>query len=281
MASATSPRTASVRPNELLSALSDDELSRIAPQMGGFVLKPGEVLYEAGHAQPWVYFPCGAVVSLLHVIENGNSIEIAMIGNEGMVGMANLLSGGAAFDRAVVQSGGAALRMRADAIRKEFMRGGSMQHVLLRYMQALMAQTAQVAVCNRYHTVDRQLCRWLLMSLDRLPSNDVTVTQEMVAQKIGVRRESVAAAALALQRAGAIEYKHGRLRVINRPQLEAKACECYKVTRAELARLLPWSSLGVSGECGVGKNPDCSQHIGARFPLEAKGSGAIGCRPNS
>lgn len=274
MAPATSPHTASFRLNELLAALSDDESARIAPHIDCFMLKPAEVLYEAGRARPWVYFPCGAVVSLLHVIENGNSIEIAMVGNEGMVGVSHLLSGGAALDRAVVQSGGAALRMRADAIREEFMRGGSMQHVLLQHMQALMAQAAQVAVCSRYHAVDQQLCRWLLMSLDRLPSNEVTVTQEMVAHKIGVRRESVAAAALALQRAGAIEYKHGHLRVINRPQLEAKACECYKVARAELARLLPWSSLCNSQESGAGKNPDGSQHAGARFQHEAKGSAA-------
>ncbi|HZX69326.1 MAG TPA: Crp/Fnr family transcriptional regulator [Rhodanobacter sp.] len=247
MTPATFPRTASFRSNELLAALADDERARIAPHMACFVLTPGEVLYEAGHAQPWVYFPCGAVVSLLHVIESGNSIEIAMIGNEGMVGVANLLSGGTALDRAVVQSGGDTLRVRADAIRTEFTRGGSMQYVLLRHMQALMAQTAQIAVCNRYHTVDRQLCRWLLMSLDRLPSNKVAVTQEMVSHLIGVRRESVAAAAVALQRAGAIEYKHGHLEVIDRPRLESMACECYKVARAELARLLPWSSLAVSG----------------------------------
>lgn len=250
MTPVTSPRTASSRPNELLAALSDDERARIAPHMGCFVLKPGEVLYEAGRAQPWVYFPCGAVVSLLHVIENGNSIEIAMVGNEGMVGVANLLSGAAALDRAVVHSGGAALRVRTEEIRKEFTRGGSMQHVLLRHMQALMAQTAQVAVCNRYHTVDRQLCRWLLMTLDRLPSNEVTVTQEMVAHLLGVRRESVATAAVELQRVGAIEYKHGHLQVIDRLRLESLACECYKVARAELARLLPWSALAFSGACG-------------------------------
>ncbi|MEO8747467.1 MAG: Crp/Fnr family transcriptional regulator, partial [Rhodanobacter sp.] len=246
MTPATFPRTASFRANELLAPLSANERARIAPQMACFVLMPGEVLYEAGQAQPWVYFLCGAVVSLLHVIENGNSIEIAMVGSEGMVGIANLLSGGAALDRAVVQSGGAAWRMRADAIRKEFMRGGSMQHVLLGHLQALMAQTAQVAVCNRYHTVERQLCRWLLMTLDRLPTNKVVVTQEMVSRLLGVRRESVAAAAVALQRAGAIEYKHGHLEVIDRPRLESMACECYKVTRVELARLLPWSSLAVS-----------------------------------
>ncbi|HEV7123683.1 MAG TPA: Crp/Fnr family transcriptional regulator [Rhodanobacter sp.] len=251
MTPATSAHTASFRPNELLGALSDDERARIAPHISCFVLKPGEVLHEAGRAQPWVYFPCGAVVSLLHVTESGNSIEIAMVGNEGMVGVANLLSGGAALDQAVVQSGGAALRVRAEEIRKEFTRGGSVQHVLLCHMQSLMAQTAQVAVCNRYHTVDRQLCRWLLMSLDRLPSNEVVVTQEMVSHMLGVRRESVATAAVALQRAGAIEYKHGHLEVINRPRLESMACECYKVARAESARLLPWSRPAVPGGSAV------------------------------
>ncbi|MEO8809892.1 MAG: Crp/Fnr family transcriptional regulator [Rhodanobacter sp.] len=272
MTPATSPRTASFRPNELLAALSDDERAPIAAQMGCFMLKPGEVLYEAGQAQPWVYFPCGAVVSLLHVIENGSSIELAMVGNEGMVGMANLLSGGAALDRAMVQSGGAAVRMRADAIRKEFMRGSSMQHVLLRHMQALMTQTAQVAVCNRYHTVDRQLCRWLLMALDRLPSNEVTVTQEIIANMLGVRRESVAAAAAALQRAGAIEYKHGHLAVIDRPRLESMACECYKVARAELARLMPWSSLAVCGQNGAAKSAGSGMLSDARHQRAANGN---------
>ncbi len=250
MIPATSPHTAFFRPNELLAALANDERARIVPDMACFMLKSGEVLYEEGRAQPWVYFPCGAVVSLLHVIENGNSIEIAMVGNEGMVGLANLLSGGGALDRAVVQSGGNALRVRADAIHKEFTRGGSMQHVLLRHMQALMAQTAQVAACNRYHTIDRQLCRWLLMTLDRLPSNKVVVTQEIVSHLLGVRRERVAAAAVALQRAGAIEYKHGHLEIIDRPRLESMACECYKAARAELARLLPWSSLAASVRMG-------------------------------
>ncbi|MEO7051925.1 MAG: Crp/Fnr family transcriptional regulator [Rhodanobacter sp.] len=281
MTPATSPHSASFRPNELLAALSDDERARISPHMGCFVLKPGEVLYEAGLVQPHVYFPCGALVSLLHVIENGNSIEIAMVGNEGMVGVASLLSGGAALDRAVVQSGGAALRVRTEEIRKEFTRGGSMQHVLLRHLQALMAQTAQVAVCNRYHTVDRQLCRWLLMSLDRLPSNTVVVTQEMVAHLLGVRRESVAAAAVALQRAGAVEYKHGRLEVIDRPRLEAMACECYKVTRAELARVLPWSSLAVSEKCGVPVNHDPGRAAGARFRPGVDGFAGNGPRLSS
>ena len=276
MTPVTSLHTASFRPNELLAALSDDERARIAPHMACFALKPGEVLYEAGRAQPWVYFPCGAVVSLLHVIESGSSIETAMVGNEGMVGVANLLSGGAALDRAVVQSGGAALRVRADAIRKEFTRGGSMQHVLLRHMQALMAQTAQVAVCSRYHTVDRQLCRWLLMTLDRLPSNEVSVTQEMVAHMLGVRRESVAAAAVALQRASAIEYKHGHLAVIDRPRLESMACECYKVARAELARLMPWSSLAVSGQSCAEEGVGPSMTTDARRQRGAKRCGGNG-----
>ncbi|MEO6801368.1 MAG: Crp/Fnr family transcriptional regulator [Rhodanobacter sp.] len=281
MTPATYSHTASFRPNELLAALPDDERARIAPHMACFVLTPGEVLYEAGHAQPWVYFPCGAVVSLLHVIENGNSIEIAMVGNEGMAGVANLLSGGAALDRAVVQSGGGALRVRAEAIRKEFTRGGSLQHVLLRHMQALMAQTAQVAVCNRYHTVDRQLCRWLLMTLDRLPSNNVVITQEMVSHLLGVRRESVAAAAVALQRAGAIEYKHGHLEVIDRLRLESLACECYKVARAELARLLPWSSVAVSGASAATESPGRSRVADESRQRRASGSGRSEFWPGS
>lgn len=259
MIPATSPHFPLFKPNELLAALADDARARIAPHMNSFELKPGEALYESTRTQPWVYFPCGAVVSLLHAVENGNSIETAMVGNEGMVGVANLLSGGTALDRAVVQSGGEVLRVCAEAIRKEFTRGGSVQHVLIRHMQALMAQTTQVAVCNRYHTVDRQLCRWLLMSLDRLPSNKVTVTQEVVSRLLGVRRESVVAAAVALQRAGAIEYKHGHLEVIDRPRLESMACECYQVARTELARLLPWSSLAVSEVRGATESPRWSR----------------------
>ena len=281
MTSAILPRTTPITANELLTALAGDERERIAPHLSRVELKPGEILYEAGRPQHWVYFPCGAVVSILHVIENGSSIEIAMVGSEGMIGVAHLLSGAAALDRAVVQCAGAAARMRVDAVREEFRRGGSMQQVLLRHLQALMAQTAQVAVCNRYHTVDQQLCRWLLMSLDRLPSNDVTATQEVIGQKIGVRRESVAAAALALQRAGAIEYKHGHLRVTNRPQLEAKACECYKVANAELARLLPWSSLCDVGGRADGDALDRGDLPGARWPLETNGSGTNRFRPDS
>lgn len=275
MIAATFSHSPSFIPNELLAALADDEHARIKPHMSCFVFEPGEVLYEAGLAQSWVYFPCGAVVSLLQVIESGNSIETAMIGNEGMVGVANLLGGGMALGRAVVQSGGAALRVSADAIREEFKCGGSVQHVLLRHMQALMAQTAQIAACNRYHTVDRQLCRWLLMSLDRLPSNKVAITQEMASHLLGVRRESVAAAAVALQRAGAIEYKRGHLEVIDRPRLESMACECYQVTRAELVRLLPWSSLAVSGSGGATESPGRSRVTvtDARYQREANGSG--------
>lgn len=246
---ATSPNSASSTSNELLAAFSDDERMRIAPYMRSCELKPGEVLHKAAETRSWIYFPCGAIVSLRYVMENGNSTEIAMVGNEGMVGVSMLLSGSAALDCAVVQSGGSALRVHANELRKEFARG-AMWSVLLRYMQALMAQTGQAATCNRYHTVARQLCRWLLMSLDRLPTNEMIMSQETIANMLGVRRESVAVAAAALQRVGAIEYKHGHIEVTDRPRLESLACECYKVVRAEFARLLPWSSLSASGRRG-------------------------------
>lgn len=212
MTSAVSSNPASSKPNELLAALPADARERLEPHLYSVELKLGEVLYESGRAQPWVYFPAGSIISLLYVMENGASGEMAIIGNEGLVGISLFMGGGSTPSRAVVQSAGAALRMKANQLRKEFERGGAMQYLLLRYTQALLTQIGQTAVCNRHHTIDQQLCRWLLMSLDRLPSNELVMTQDLIANMLGVRREGVTIAAGKLQRAGAIKYNCGHMR---------------------------------------------------------------------
>jgi CRP-like cAMP-binding protein len=178
-------------------------------------------------------------VSLLYVMEDGSSAEIAIVGNEGLVGISLFMGGGTTPDRAVVQSAGHAFRMRAQHIRDEFVLAGPVQQLFLRYTQALLTQMGQTAVCNRHHSVDQQLCRWLLMSLDRLPSDELVMTQELIANMLGVRREGVTEAAGKLQRAGVIKYNRGRIQVLDRPRLEGMACECYEVVRKEFARLLP------------------------------------------
>ncbi|MEO6967484.1 MAG: Crp/Fnr family transcriptional regulator [Rhodanobacteraceae bacterium] len=238
---------AQTKPNELIAALPAEDRQRLAANLGSTELKLGEVLYESGKDQPYVYFPAGSIVSLLYVMENGASGEIAIVGNEGVVGVSLFMGGGTTPSRAVVQSAGAAHRMRANMLRKEFEVGGAMQQLLLRYTQALLTQMGQTAVCNRHHTVDQQLCRWLLMSLDRLPSNELVMTQELIANMLGVRREGVTEAAGKLQRAGAIKYSRGRIDVIDRAHLETLSCECYEVVRREFARLLPWSSVSNRG----------------------------------
>jgi CRP-like cAMP-binding protein len=210
------------------------------------VLKLGDVLYESGTDQPYVYFPTDAIVSLLYVMADGSSAEIAIVGNEGLVGIALFMGGGTTPSRAVVQSAGHGFRMKGKFIRDEFILAGPVHELFLRYTQALVTQMGQTAVCNRHHSVDQQLCRWLLMSLDRLSSNEVAMTQELIANMLGVRREGVTEAAGKLQRAGVIEYSRGRIRVLNRPQLEKMACECYEVVRKEFARLLPWDTGQVS-----------------------------------
>jgi len=225
--------------NHLLGAIPEAEWDRFAPNLTPVVLRLGDVLYESGTDQPYVYFPTDAIVSLLYVMADGSSAEIAIVGNEGLVGIALFMGGGTTPSRAVVQSAGHGFRMKGKFIRDEFILTGPVHELFLRYTQALVTQMGQTAVCNRHHSVDQQLCRWLLMSLDRLSSNEVAMTQELIANMLGVRREGVTEAAGKLQRAGVIEYSRGRIRVLNRPQLESMACECYQVVRKEFARLLP------------------------------------------
>jgi CRP-like cAMP-binding protein len=199
----------------------------------------GQVLYESESPQSHVYFPCTAIVSLLYVMESGKSAEIAMLGNEGVVGISLFMGGETTPNRAVVRSAGLGYRFKAEAIKAEFNRSAPITHLLLRYTQALITQMAQTAVCNRHHSVDQQLCRWLLMSMDRLQRAELTMTQELIANMLGVRREGVTEAALKLQRAGLISYTRGRVKVLDRPGLERRTCECYAVVSTEYARLLP------------------------------------------
>jgi CRP-like cAMP-binding protein len=199
----------------------------------------GEVVCEPGIAMRHVYFPTTCIVSLLYVMEDGASAEIAVVGNEGIVGISVFMGGETTTSRAVVQSAGHAYRLEGQLLKDAFFRAGPLQLLLLRYTQALLTQMAQTAVCNRHHTVDQQLCRWLLLSLDRLPSNELTMTQELIANMLGVRREGVTEAAGNLQRAGLIHYSRGRITVLDRPGLEARVCECYLVVKKEFDRLLP------------------------------------------
>jgi CRP-like cAMP-binding protein len=201
----------------------------------------GWPVYEAGSKQGFVYFPTNSIISLLYVMENGASAEIAVTGNDGLVGIALFMGGETTPSRAVVQSAGYAYRLNGPALKDEFERGGELQHLLLRYTQALITQMAQTAVCNRHHTVQQQLCRWLLLSLDRLPSNELAMTQELIANMLGVRREGVTEAAGHLQDAGMIRYSRGHVTVLDRSKLERCVCECYAVVKREFDRLLPFS----------------------------------------
>ena len=230
------------RQNHLLAALPQQEYARLLSELDLVPMPLGEVLYEPGTQMRHVYFPTTCIVSLLYVMEDGASAEIAVVGNEGIVGVSLFMGGESTTSRAVVQSAGHAYRLKGQLLKDEFYRAGPMQQLLLRYTQALLTQMAQTAVCNRHHTVDQQLCRWLLLSLDRLPSNDLTMTQELIANMLGVRREGVTEAAGELQRAGLIEYRRGHITVLNRAGLEARVCECYAVVKKELDRLLPYES---------------------------------------
>ena len=234
MATTPDPKT-----NQLLAALPDVEWQRWQPYLEAVDMPLGGVLYESGGTLKHVYFPTTAIVSLLYVMENGASAEIAVVGNEGLVGISLFMGGGSTPSRAVVQSAGQGYRLKADAMKLEFDRGGPVLHLLLRYTQALITQMAQTAVCNRHHTLDQQLCRWLLLSLDRLPGNELVMTQELIANMLGVRREGVTEAALKLQEAGLIRYARGRISVLDRPELEKRSCECYIVVKQEYDRLLP------------------------------------------
>jgi CRP-like cAMP-binding protein len=224
--------------NRLLAALPIDERRAIAPCLEPVALRLGAALYEPGGKQAYVYFPTDSIVSLLYVLENGASAEIAVTGNEGVVGISLFMGGETMPARAVVQSAGSGYRLKASALKKEFRRGGALQHALLRFTQAVITQMAQTAVCNRHHTVDQQLCRWLLLSLDRLRSNQLTMTQELIANMLGVRRPGVTEAAGKLHAAGLINYRRGQILVLDREKLEQRVCECYAVVRKEYDRLL-------------------------------------------
>jgi CRP-like cAMP-binding protein len=228
------------RGNRLLAALPQEAYEKLLPFLEPVVLPLGMALYESGGAQGYVYFPTSSIVSLLYVLANGSSAEIAVTGCEGLVGIALFMGGETTPSRAVVQSAGQGYRLRAAVLKKEFETGGPLQPLLLRYTQALITQMTQTAVCNRHHAVEQQLCRWLLLSLDRLPANELVMTQELIANMLGVRREGVTEAAGRLQAEGLIEYNRGRITVLDRAHLEARVCECYAVVKKEYDRLLPF-----------------------------------------
>ena len=234
-----SVNVADLKQNHLLAALPDSELQRWLPQLEAVDMPLGYVVYESGSLLKHVYFPTTSIVSLLYVMENGASAEIAVVGMEGLVGVSLFMGGGSTPSRAVVQSAGKGFRLKSNVMKQEFERAGPVMHLLLRYTQALITQMAQTAVCNRHHSLDQQLCRWLLLSLDRLRCNQLVMTQELIANMLGVRREGVTEAALKLQRAGLISYARGRITVLDRSGLEARTCECYAVVKKEYDRLLP------------------------------------------
>jgi CRP-like cAMP-binding protein len=225
--------------NRLLAVLPPEERQRWWPQLEYFDMPLGRVMYEAGSTLHHVYFPTTAIVSLLYVMENGASGEIAVVGNEGIVGIALFMGGGSTPSRAVVQSAGGGFRLSARVMKQEFDKAGVVLHLFLRYTQALITQMSQTAVCNRHHSLDQQLCRWLLLSLDRLQGNELVMTQELIANMLGVRREGVTEGALKLQQAGLIRYARGRIVVLDRQGLEKRTCECYAVVKREYDRLLP------------------------------------------
>ena len=227
------------RQNHLLAALPAQDRERLLPHLERVPMPLGHVLYESGSELRHVYFPTTSIVSLLYVMIDGASAEIAVVGNDGILGVALFMGGETMPNRAVVQSAGHAYRLQGALLKQEFNRSGELQHLLLRYTQALLTQMAQTAVCNRYHSLDQQFCRWLLLSLDRLPADELVMTQELIANMLGVRREGVTEAAGNVQRAGLIEYQRGRITVLDRAGLEARTCECYAVVKKEFDRLLP------------------------------------------
>ena len=233
------PVTPEPAENHLLAALAPEEQERIFPHLQLVDMPLGKVLYESGDTLRYVYFPTDCIVSLLYVLIDGASAELSVVGNEGLIGIALFMGGETTPNRAIVQSTGHAYRLAGQRLKDEFHRNGTLQGLFLRYTQALITQMAQTAVCNRHHSVDQQLCRWLLLSLDRLSSNELTMTQELIADMLGVRREGVTEAALALQRAELISYKRGHITVLDRPGLEQRCCECHAVVKAEYDRLLP------------------------------------------
>ena len=229
--------------SRLLALLPQEDYERVMPHMERISLSLGQVIYESGGRMSYVYFPTTAIISLLYMMENGSSAEMGVAGNEGLVGVALFMGGNTTPNRAVVQSAGESLRMKSKVLQEEFARGGEFQRLLLRYTQALMTQMSQTAVCNRLHAIEKQLCRWLLLSHDRLDSDELVMTQELIANMLGVRREGVTHAAQRLQESGLISYVRGRIRILDRAGLEAVVCECYKVVKDEYDRLLGDESL--------------------------------------
>ncbi|HYF41032.1 MAG TPA: Crp/Fnr family transcriptional regulator [Ramlibacter sp.] len=227
------------RDNWLLAALAAREWDRWVPHLEPVTLPLGRVLYEPGGKLPYVFFPTTAIVSLLYVMENGASAEIAVVGNEGLVGISLFMGGESTSSQAVVQAAGHGFRLQARHVMEEFNRGGPVLHLLLRYTQALITQMAQTSVCNRHHALDQQMCRWLLLTLDRLQASEVVMTQELLSTILGVRRASVSEIAGQLQKDGLIRYERGRITVLDRPGLERRSCECYGVVKKEYDRLLP------------------------------------------
>jgi CRP-like cAMP-binding protein len=224
--------------NHLLAALPPAEFERFAPHLELVPMLLGDTLYEPGDRMQHVYFPTTAIVSLLYVVESGSSAEIASVGNEGILGISLFMGGETTPSSAIVQTAGHGYRLPAKLLKEEFGRGGLVQRLLLRYTQALLTHMCQTAACNRHHSIEQQLCRWLLLTLDRMPSNELVMTQELVANALGVRREGITEAAGNLQRAGVIRYRRGHITVLERPGLERGACECYAVVRKEMGRLL-------------------------------------------
>lgn len=227
------------RGNRLLACLPEPELQRWLPHLTLVDLPLSHVLYESGQAIQHVYFPLDATVSLLSMLEDGSSNEISLVGQEGMVGIAIVMGGESTTSSAVVHSAGTCLKIAGQVIKTEMHRSVPVMHLLMRYTQALITQMAQTVACNRHHSVDQQLCRWLLMNMDRVPGSELTLTQELIANMLGVRREGVTESALKLQRAGLIRYTRGHITVLDRPALERRACECYKIVKNEYSRLLP------------------------------------------
>ena len=230
--------THSPNQNYLLAALPTAEFERLAPHLEWVAMPLGKVLYESSGQLQHVYFPTTAIISMHYVMENGSSSEIAGVGNEGVLGVSLFMGGNTTPSRAIVQTGGDGYQLKTRLLVEEFQRGGATQHLLLRYTQALMTQVSQTAVCNRHHSVEQQLCRWLLLTLDRLPTNELTMTQELIATMLGVRREGITEAAGNMQKAGFIRYRRGHISVLDRTGLESRVCECYAVVKKEFGRLL-------------------------------------------
>lgn len=242
---------AKTQQNFLLDALTPAEKDRLFPHLEWIELELGDVLYDTNERQHYVFFPTDAIVSLLYVTEDGSSAEVSMVGNEGMIGIALLTGDGTAPNRGVVQNAGHAYRIKGSLLKREFARKERLHDMLLRYAQTLFAQTAQTAVCNRFHTVDQQLCRWLLLSVDRLGTDEIKMTQELIANMLGVRREGVTEAAGRLQKANVIKYRRGHIRIVDRLRLEKNCCECYAAVRRETERLLDFPPPGASRPSAV------------------------------